>query len=894
MELKPYQAGVIRDLDRYLARVAGQKDYKTAYDQFWQDAVGEYDPLNGTGMRPYQNNVPGVPHVCVKVPTAGGKTFIAVNALRTVFDAFAPDRPKAVVWLVPWSNLLEQTVRNLSNPAHPYRQKLDSLFNHQVAVYQKKDLLQGASFNPASVKTQLSVFVLSFGSLRATKKEDRKIFEENGALAAFATQSRLADGSPAPHVLADTDETALINVIRSLTPVVVVDESHNAESDLSVDMLRNLNPSFILDLTATPKKNANIVSFVPAIELKKEHMVKLPVIAYNHREKSQVVESALNLRRQLETLAKAEQKAGGRYIRPIILFQAQPRTGDDKTTFQKLKEQLLTLKIPEEQIKIKTADINELNGVDLLSPKCPVRYIITVNALKEGWDCPFAYILASLADRSSAVDIEQILGRVLRQPYVMRHTNDLLNVAYVLTASAKFNETLQSIIRGLESAGFSKNDYRAIGNEQINAEPPKTTAQALSGFLFPPDTPVDATASELSPDDIDPARVQFDPDALNAPTDEYASLPESVVAITKLATEKNQAFEQEISNQAKAEPNPTFQELGDKVKKISLKDDYEAIAQGLRLPQFYMNVPAIGMFSTGERVLLNQESLLSGFKLADEDIKIDWDSVDSELYKIDLERASGNQYQPVYLQIDNIQVRDALVDYILTKPKQGQVKDLAYRMLQQIGNMYPIADSQIRAYLERIIASFDAERIRDMLSREFVYKDKIKKKIRTLADKHAEKQFGRLLEVGKITAEQGFTFGKTIVPGPLGKSLGKSLYEREGSMNGFEERVISELVALPNVVFWHRNLGRSKGFAINGFKSNHYPDFILYTQSGTVLVLETKGDDRDNSDSAAKNRLGRTWAAQAGKSYRYFMVFETHRLDDTYTVTEAKELIAQL
>lgn len=113
-------------------------------------------------------------------------------------------------------------------------------------------------------------------------------------------------------------------------------------------------------------------------------------------------------------------------------------------------------------------------------------------------------------------------------------------------------------------------------------------------------------------------------------------------------------------------------------------------------------------------------------------------------------------------------------------------------------------------------------------------------------------------------------------------------------MNGFEERIISELVALKNVLFWHRNLGRGKGFAINGFKSNHYPDFVIYTQNGTLILLETKGDDRDNSDSGAKNRLGRTWAEQAGRQYKYFMVFETNRLADTYTISEAKELVAQL
>ena len=148
MELKPYQAGVIRDLDRYLHYIQREHRYDVAYNRYWQDEVGDYDPLANTGMRPYQNNVPGTPHVCVKVPTAGGKTFIAVNALHTLFDAFATDRPRAVVWLVPWSNLLDQTVRNLSNPAHPYRQKLNSLFNHRVAVYQKKGPSSGGQLQP--------------------------------------------------------------------------------------------------------------------------------------------------------------------------------------------------------------------------------------------------------------------------------------------------------------------------------------------------------------------------------------------------------------------------------------------------------------------------------------------------------------------------------------------------------------------------------------------------------------------------------------------------------------------------------------------------------------------------------------------------------------------------
>ncbi len=66
--------------------------------------------------------------------------------------------------------------------------------------------------------------------------------------------------------------------------------------------------------------------------------------------------------------------------------------------------------IPEKEIAIKTGDKDELKNVDLLSPDCPIRYIITVNALKEGWDCPFAYVLATVANRTSTVDVEQIWG----------------------------------------------------------------------------------------------------------------------------------------------------------------------------------------------------------------------------------------------------------------------------------------------------------------------------------------------------------------------------------------------------------------------------------------------------------------------------------------------------
>lgn len=880
MELKGYQQKVITDLELYLEYVQEHKSLDLAFNKYWEDKIGPYNALDGTGMEPYKNNVAKAANVCVKVPTAGGKTFIAVNALHTIFSAYDSAKPKAVIWLVPWSNLLQQTVANLSNPEHPYRQKLNSLFNHRVEVYEKENLLQGSNFNPTVVQDQLSIIVMNFASLRAKKKEDRKVFQENGQLESFVSQYANKE-----HLLTDTDETALINVIRSLNPVVVVDESHNAESDLSVDMLKNLNPSFILDLTATPKNNSNIVSLVPAIELKKENMVKLPVIVYNNHDKTEVINNALHLQRKLELLAKKQEEEGGKYIRPIVLFQAQPKTNDDNTTFEKLKEQLLALGIPEEQIKIKTANIDELKGIDLMSRDCEVRYIITINALKEGWDCPFAYILASLADKSSSVDVEQILGRVLRQPYVQRHKSFQLNLSYVLTASAKFNETLQSIVQGLQASGFSEKDYR---KRDVMTEEEKTASvvDPVDQFLFP-----EKQEEQEAEENIDTNRISFNP---NIEEDETPASTPVIDEIEAIAEEQNRELEKQIEEQSQQPVDENiFQEMGEKVKRYGMKENCRENAKSIKLPQFFLNVVASDIFNTSEE-LLNRESLLKDFKLADEDTKIDFDQISSDLYKIDLEEAKKNEYRPSFTKIEDQVIKDPIAEYILAKPKENQIADITYQIMKIIGNMYPIADQEIQKYVSRILEGLNAEQLRDILVRKWSYTDKIKAKIRSLSDEYAEKRFNDLIKSRKIKVMSNWNLPEAIVPGNLGSSIGNSLYEREGSMNNFEEKVIMEIGTSSNIVFWHRNLERGKGFYINGFKANHYPDFILYTKSGKTILVETKGDHLDNTDSAAKCRLGNEWEKQAGHDFAYFMIFDQKKVDGAYTLDKAKELIKEM
>ncbi|MCC6841038.1 MAG: DEAD/DEAH box helicase family protein [Flavobacteriales bacterium] len=869
MELKPYQQRVLEDLDQFVLKRTYLGDAASTFNAFWRERIGAYNPLADTGMRPYQDNVPGVPHLCIKVPTAGGKTFIAVNALHTIYNNAPAGVPRVVLWLVPWSNLLQQTVRNLSDPDHPYRQRLNLLFQHRVAVLEKDALLQGTSFNPVAVSDQLTIIVMSFASLRAKRKEDRKVFQQNGQLGQWADVFE-----DDVHQLKDYEPTAAINVIRHLTPVVVVDESHNAESVLSVDMLKDLNPSFILDLTATPKENSNIISMVPALELKKEHMVKLPVIVHNLHDKTEVVQNALDLQAKLEALAKEQEKAGGRYIRPIVLFQAQPRTGGDNTTFEKLKAQLLKAGIRESHIKIKTADKDELKGVDLLDPKCPVRYIITVNALKEGWDCPFAYILASLADKSSAVDVEQILGRVLRLPYVTNHAHDLLNMSYVLTASNKFMATCQSVVQALQQSGFSAEDYRG---EDLSQSPPNLPA-GEQGTL----------ALEDETDDIDPARVSYDPEGNATPA------PGSKVeAIAEAARTKSAEMEAAMAAETSEGQDPIVTAMPGKVKTYPMRAEHAAAARKLKLPQFMVKVP--GSLFTGEGESwqkLNQELLLEGFDLAKEDTKIDFDAVDPELATIDVAGAGKNPLE--IKRITAAMLGDPQVQYILGRPHENQVADVAHLLMRLVGGVPPIADPLLVAYIQRVMADWDGGRISDALNNRHRYAALIKHKVRGLADRHAEEQFKNKLQLGTISTQPAWAFPKHLLPGDTAPPIARSLYETEGSMGEFEAKVVAQLSALPNIAWWHRNLTRGKGFALNGFKNNHYPDFILCTTAGKIVLVESKGDDRDNSDSEAKARLGRQWQDQSGTGFRYFMVFDRLQVEGAYTLAEAKKLIGSL
>ncbi|MFM0375817.1 DEAD/DEAH box helicase family protein [Paraburkholderia strydomiana] len=908
MELKDYQADVLTDLSKYLDTLLECKGHLAkAFTKFWKDR-GVLDQV-------YKNNIKEVPHVCVKVPTAGGKTFIAVNALDRIFSAFAeynPTRPKFVVWLVPSLTILEQTIKNLSNIDHPYRQRLNDLFNGRVQIYDKADVLQGAGFNADIVREQLSIVVMSFDSLKATNKENRKAFQENGYLASF-----LNDNGEAVEPLEGTDPSALINVMRSLKPVVVVDESHNAESTLSVDMLRNVNPNFIFDLTATPRDNSNIISYVDALRLKKQNMVKLPVIVANQRSQEDVIMAALNMRRQLEEFAKKAEEKGGGYIRPIVLLQAEPKNKDDTTTFEKIREILLELNIPREQIAIKTANVNELKkDVNLMDRSCPIRYIITVNALKEGWDCPFAYVLATLANKSSVVDVTQILGRVLRMPYTRKHSVELLNLSYVFTSSSQFQSTLNQVVEGLNKAGFSKRDYREVDLSSLELEPSPGPSPTQEELTLTAQTGNEKNEKTLESDEgqgLDVEKKKLNPDweqqAVEQATKSEAyktdqEVPESDVAGVEAIKAQAVAQAQEFEQQANATDGGSCpDELKVHMNEHKIKPIFAESAQAIRFPQFFIKLPSDGGFfdTDDEWQKLAKENLLSNFVLGNLDATIDFAAVETDVYAVDAEEIGKGESAPSFTAVKKAQ-KERLNAIIKSQPTSGQITSIVARLFSLIGKntFYPIEDNDVKHYLTRIVEAMNSDQRADCLERDYAYVKLIKEKIQSLANEYAAKEFGHWLTTQKIKLRPAFSLPAAIAPSENAPAIGKSLYVTEASVNTLEAKVIRGVADLENIVWWHKNLERAKGFLINGFL-NHYPDFIILTKNKSIVIVETKGDDRDNSDSKHKLKLGKIWEAQAnqishetGYRYHYMMVFDKNPIEGAYTTGEVLKTIEDL
>ncbi|MFZ5693131.1 MAG: DEAD/DEAH box helicase [Pseudomonadota bacterium] len=443
----------------------------------WETARAQGLVASPDPWRPLKDGVGrSVPHICMKLPTGGGKTLLAAHGVDRILVSHFRQTTGFVLWIVPSEAIYKQTKAQLADREHPIRQTLDRASGGRVKVLEKLD-----GFTRQDVEQKLCVLLLMLPSANRENRETLKVFSDSGRYTSFFPQddplARAALLKEVPNLVeADLVEAALGgegavwikqslgNALRIIRPIIVLDEGHRTYGKLARDTLRTLNPRFILELTATPNREfSNILVSIPGQRLKDEEMIKLPIrLEVGRKLRWQTtLQNALDRLNELEKEARAFRGASGRYIRPIMLIRVD-RTGKDQRdkggdlvhaedVFEYLTQKAV---VPPDAIRRQTAEVKELKDDDLLSPYCPVRVIITKDALREGWDCPFAYVLAILGKGTAKTALTQMIGRVLRQPQAARTHVDALDEAHVFCADVMVQEAVQKIKDGLEAEGM--------------------------------------------------------------------------------------------------------------------------------------------------------------------------------------------------------------------------------------------------------------------------------------------------------------------------------------------------------------------------------------------------------------------------------------------------------
>ncbi len=448
MQLKQYQNDTLAVLRRFFeeARIGGPKGAYEAITREPEQAgrLGRY-----SGAYKSLTGLPNVPYVGLRLPTGGGKTVLGAHAIAVARDAWMEKDWPMVLWLTPTKTIRQQTAEALKSPRHPYRQALDEAFGARVRVF---DIADFTHVRPHDIRDHCCVLVGTIQALRVKDTEGRKVYAHNENLEPhFSALTRIPAGMET--LDGGGVKSSFANLMHIHRPLMIVDEAQNAVTGLTREMQGRVNPSAIIEFTATPRLNSNILHSVSAQELKAEEMIKLPIILSEHDNWQNAVNSAVIARAELAETAAEDPE----HLRPIVLFQAQPK--NQEVTVKALKRHLIEVEqIPEERIAVATGDQRELDGIDLFDPNCQVEHVITVEALKEGWDCSFAYAFCSVARIRNAKDVEQLLGRVLRMPYAKRRKDNALNRAYAFVSEPAFGQAARALVDRLVAMGFEEDE----------------------------------------------------------------------------------------------------------------------------------------------------------------------------------------------------------------------------------------------------------------------------------------------------------------------------------------------------------------------------------------------------------------------------------------------------
>lgn len=888
------------------------KEYKSS------DVITAYKKTceaNGWGNPKYNDYFSGNPSICVRVPTGGGKTIIAASAIKILDEGTIGTGAPLVLWLTPSEAITTQTHAALNDPAHPCRQALEAQYPGKVQVC---DLDSVFTLNPNNFGADCIIVVSTIQAFNVEDTSIRNVYAYNENLDRFFVNidsSRFnealdkveeKDISESPGgVLTKQDvgqaKHSLANLFRLRHPILIVDEAHNNRTEKFFTTLNRLEPSVCLELTATPQDKNNTIYSVSARELKAESMIKMPILLtpQNDGWENCITEAYLK-RKELQELSFKEKD----YIRPLVLIQAEKKDG--QATVEKVKDYLKNfLKVPEEEIAVYTGSDKDFKGKELFEKNCKFNYIITVQALKEGWDCSFAYILCGLQNIQNSKDTEQLLGRVLRMPYAKRRSTDELNNAYAHICSPRTVE-LASVLqdRIVEGLGFDRLESRDILKSQQGTQP-KPEPDTGTMPLFTEDNGSDGGTPAAAP--VAKMILQIPTQTVEAVTKiigiedtvevvERRSLTGDEVSLIQLKKELTDDLVNQFETEVLKRTSKNNQDKVEESFKIFRHDQAENRSFNIQKKFPLKPIPNLLFEFEGElRVLSGEAALSEGWDPSKFSIALpDYQPKKfSEIFKLDSDASGKFQYEVIgkeevknwqlYLSDEFEQISDAsLINWLSREVRRNDV-----------------VPAQMEKFVELVVNYLTTNK--DFSLNELVFdRFNLKNEISSLLDKNykkaKEKGFQQLLNLDTRPCPEGSDLSFKFTPefyipkriyqeGNGARSFKKHWfpqihdlrYKTEGGAVSEEYECAVAIDTLPEVEFWIRNIEKSEySLRLPLAGGNFYPDFYVKLRDGRHLIVEYKGEMlKGNDDTKEKLRVGKKYEEVNKGRVLFLMITKT-------------------
>ena len=893
LTLKPYQQDALAALDAFLVAARGcstAEQMQAAFTAARREALGEQVPL--LPYRVFSNEQPEIPVACLRIPTGGGKTLMAAHAVERAARLYTGSPAPLVLWLVPSDAIRTQTLEALKTPDHPYR---DALLRYWPAErLSVLDIGDAAQLRAHDIGARAIVLVGTIQTLRVDKTQGRTAyayredFEPHFADAPDAPifeRVSQADLDAQPY-LSQADigkiKRSFANLLAWHRPIVIMDEAHNAQSDLSLTVLERIRPACVIEWTATPAPAQNVLYHVSAQALKAEDMIKLPIVLAPHPNWQEAVRDAVLTRARLEEAAGGEKD----YVRPIALFQAEDKGGE--VTFDMLQAYLIdTHDVPSAQIAVHTGNRRELDGVDLFKRDCPIRFIITVEALKEGWDCSFAYVFCTAQNIRSNTKMEQLLGRVLRMPHARKRASEALNRAYAHVCSPSTTLAANQLTDRLVSMGFEEMAAAQFVQPAIDGGDlfvtPAPTALAVETVFEVDDK--HATAMQALVEAL-PGQVRMVPAG-------DGGMPATLTVTGTLTVEAIEAAVERLPR------NKAMREVVTQVlHRHQLRVD-AAEAPSQRGVAFAA-VPMLAIPLQGELMLYEPELLseLADYSLAG--LAADLPDLRREdtvrPYLIDIERGK------LRIAEDKAQYR---LD--LDEGDAGVSRETVIRALDRRLRRDAILQPDMIAWLGRLLDGLDAAGfdLAYLLRHLNAVADAASTRLDALLGDQRRAAFQQsLVEPAappRLDDHFAFRFDPQAYPARWEYAgryrFLKHYYPKPGELkpdlDAEETACAIDLDRMPQVRYWVRNLERqpSHAFWLPTSTDRFYPDFVAELDDGRLFVVEYKGGYLyDNADSREKRTIGEVWASASAGRCVFLMATD----QATAGVSVAEQLRARL